>query len=91
MYLEVLKKVTTTSSYMHFSNFSEAAYNPNLYAPFIPLKYANPSDFILLPFCYHNTEKHDIKREIKRQFMKSGQGRKWLDEFESGTWPDLGG
>ena len=27
----------------------------------------------------------------REQFLKSGQGRKWLDELEAGSWPAEGG
>jgi putative endonuclease len=41
-------------------------------------------DFIVL--CTEEFPDYKTARERER-FLKSGQGRKWLDEFESGTRP----
>ena len=41
-------------------------------------------DFIVL--CTEEFSDYKTARERER-FLKSGQGRKWLDEFESGTRP----
>jgi putative endonuclease len=42
-------------------------------------------------FVLHTEEFPDYKTARNREkFLKSGQGRKWLDEFECGTWPALG-
>jgi len=45
-------------------------------------------DFIVL--CTEEFPDYKTARERER-FLKSGQGRKWLDEFESGTRPASGG
>ena len=44
-------------------------------------------DFIVL--CTEEFPDYKTARERER-FLKSGQGRKWLDEFESGTRPASG-
>ena len=45
-------------------------------------------DFIVL----HTEQYTDHKSARKREkFLKSGQGRKWLDEFESESEPAKGG
>ena len=48
----------------------------------------------LLPDCYvlHAEEfaDHGTAR-AREKYLKSGQGREWLDELERGLWPACGG
>ena len=44
---------------------------------------------LLVNFVIFSTEEFPDYKTVKEreQFLKSGQGSKWLDEFESGTRP----